>query len=197
MKNKITSAPSVGDIKGIKIYMYPDDHGQPHFHAFYSEYEAKYELSPKFEKVAGEMPSVQEAEIRKYVKKHQQELLDTYKQIQNKTWDKKKIVGGTRPSLLAVSADDSFNLWLSYANGEKRQFNIRNFLTSTTNLKNRKDAQEVAIDLKQFKTAKVEGPSVEWANGYDINPDDLYENSTSLKLVATIQMYPAIQAMLT
>lgn len=193
---KIVANPNVGEIKGIKIYMYPEDHGIPHFHAFYAEYEAKYKMLPEFKKVAGKMPPPQEREIKKYLEDHKKDLLEIYQKIQNKTWDKKKILGSTRPSLISVIPQENFNLLLQYSNGEKRQFNIKNFLSNTINLKNRPDAQEVSTDPKQFETVRVEGPSVEWANGYDIDPEDLYGNSIAMELVASILQYPVIQKLL-
>lgn len=47
--------PTIAEFYGIKIYIFYDDHAEPHFHAYYGENEA--EISVKTGKLmAGKLP---------------------------------------------------------------------------------------------------------------------------------------------
>ncbi len=54
-------------------------------------------------------------------------------------------------------------------NGEKKKFDVKPYLK----FKPFKDLK----DTEQFKKVKIAGLSIEWENGADICPDELYNNS--------------------
>ena len=65
--------PSISMFFGIVIYMYGDDHNPPHFHAFYQDYEASFDLDAEL--TAGSMPRRQTRLIKAWVELHRDELL--------------------------------------------------------------------------------------------------------------------------
>ena len=75
-----------------------------------------------------------------------------------------------RPKAIDVNVLKDFELELLFDNGEKRIFDVKPYFK----FKVFKELQE-NIDL--FKTVKVSGLSIEWKNGADICPDELYNNS--------------------
>lgn len=80
-----------------------------------------------------------------------------------------------RPKLKSVEATDEHKLLLYYVNGERKVYDFSNKL--------RENPTSLLSSLKSaalFKTAKVVGCSVEWYNGFDICPEELYYNSVAL-----------------
>lgn len=51
------------DRRGIKIEMYPDDHHPPHFHAYYAEHEAKFQIVD-LTIFDGSLPAPQERDVK-------------------------------------------------------------------------------------------------------------------------------------
>lgn len=73
------------------------------------------------------------------------------------------------PRVIEVKPMHDYKLLLTFSNNEVGIFDVSNFLNDSfwCSLK----------DLSVFKTVKVRGGSVEWDNGTDFCPDDIYENS--------------------
>lgn len=75
------------EVEGISIYFYYGDHDPVHLHAKYAEYDQKYLLlidNGKLiavESLGGYMPPVQDKKIRKFIKKHFNEVLDMWIQV--------------------------------------------------------------------------------------------------------------------
>ncbi|MCL2630587.1 MAG: DUF2442 domain-containing protein [Firmicutes bacterium] len=78
-----------------------------------------------------------------------------------------------RPQLKAVIPEVGYKLRLQYSNGEKRIYDASKLLANPLN----RSLENLAI----FETAKLSGCGVEWCNGIDICPDELY--SFSLKVI--------------
>ena len=53
--NDPLSVPKLSEFFGISIYMYWDDHGPPHFHAYYAEYQASISI-PDLTLFRGRLP---------------------------------------------------------------------------------------------------------------------------------------------
>ena len=64
--------PSISMFYGIVIYMYPDDHNPPHFHARYQGYDAAFDLDG--EMIEGTMPRNQRKLIAAWTVVHRDEL---------------------------------------------------------------------------------------------------------------------------
>lgn len=71
--------------------------------------------------------------------------------------------------LLDVKPLENYRLLLLYENGEQRIFDVSPYITGSWygQLKN----------LSVFRTVHVRGQTVEWADGQDIAPHELYELS--------------------
>ena len=77
------------------------------------------------------------------------------------------------PRIKEVQALDDFFLKITYVNGEKKLYDMKKNLQEEfyKNLKN----------IAYFKLVKSVGVTVEWTNGEDIDPNELYENSKLIK----------------
>lgn len=74
-----------------------------------------------------------------------------------------------RPKALEVKPLENYILKIKFDNGEIKKFDVKPYLN-----------HKAFIELKNpemFKTVKIAGLSIEWKNGADICPDELYNNS--------------------
>lgn len=74
-----------------------------------------------------------------------------------------------RPRAVKVEPLKNYILKITFDNGEIRKFDVKPYMTH----KAFKELKSLAI----FNTVKIAGLSVEWENGVDICPDELYFNS--------------------
>lgn len=77
-----------------------------------------------------------------------------------------------RPKAIDVKPLDNYMLLLTFDNGEKRIFDVKPYL-------NNKPFESLK-SKSLFNTVKIGGLSVEWYNGTDICPDELYNNSKNI-----------------
>lgn len=75
--------------------------------------------------------------------------------------------------VIDVEATDDYKLLLKFKNGEKKKFDMKPLLT--------KGIFKDLVDLKVFKSARINLGTVEWSNGADIDPERLFKDSTSLQ----------------
>ena len=71
-----------------------------------------------------------------------------------------------------VKAIDNYKLILTFENNEKRLFDMTPYLEL--------GVFKTLKDKNLFKTVKISFDTIEWANGADIDPETLYENSHSI-----------------
>ena len=76
------------------------------------------------------------------------------------------------PRIKSVKALDNFCLEIEYVKNEKKIYDMTKLLKLNCykNLKN----------IAYFKLAKSAQTTVEWPNGEDIDPNELYNNSASI-----------------
>ena len=74
-----------------------------------------------------------------------------------------------RPKAIDVEPLEDYMLLIKFDNGEEKKFDVKPYWEHKAfcELKNK----------ELFKTVKIGGLSIEWANGADICPDELYNNS--------------------
>ncbi|CAN5584200.1 hypothetical protein BH24ACI3_BH24ACI3_17250 [soil metagenome] len=72
-----------------------------------------------------------------------------------------------------VEARDDYTLALTFADGERKVFDMKPYLD--------KGVFRELRDLKMFKTARVCFSSVAWDNEADLDPEALYDLGLSLK----------------
>lgn len=75
-----------------------------------------------------------------------------------------------RPTVIAVEPEDGYMLLLTFDNGEIKHFDVKPYITG-----------EWYSELGQkdyFRTVRANGYTVEWSNGQDLCPDELYYSST-------------------
>ena len=77
------------------------------------------------------------------------------------------------PRIKEIKIENDYCIEIYYANGEKRLYNMEKNLKYDfyKNLKN----------INYFKLAKSVETTVEWPKGEDIDPNELYENSTVIE----------------
>ena len=74
-----------------------------------------------------------------------------------------------RPKAIDVKPLENYEILVIFNNGEEKIFDVKPYMEHKVfkELKNK----------EMFKSVKVRGLSIEWANGADICPDELYNNS--------------------
>jgi hypothetical protein len=70
--------PVIARFYGILIKMYFKEHGIPHFHAIYGEYNGVFEIQP-LRMIEGDLPNRAQKMIKEWAKQYQTELLDMWK----------------------------------------------------------------------------------------------------------------------
>ena len=73
------------------------------------------------------------------------------------------------PNVLQVEAIEDYNVLITFENGETRKFDVTPYLVGEWFGKLK--------DKKVFSTVKPCGNTIEWADGQDIAPHELYELS--------------------
>lgn len=74
-----------------------------------------------------------------------------------------------RPRAIDVKPLANYELLIKFDNGEEKTFDVKPYMD-----------HKLFEELKNkalFKTVKIGGLSIEWVNGADICPDELYNNS--------------------
>lgn len=80
-----------------------------------------------------------------------------------------------RPTAIKVLPLDNYLLNIEFDNGEIKFFDVKPYIKGNwySELKN----------IEYFNTVKINGFTVEWANGQDLCPDELYYNSVTTKTI--------------
>lgn len=76
------------------------------------------------------------------------------------------------PRIKSVKPLDDFSLEITYVSGEKKSYNM------TKNLKY--DFYKKLNNIGYFKLVKSVGTTLEWPDGEDVDPNELYDNSVSI-----------------
>lgn len=74
-----------------------------------------------------------------------------------------------KPKAIEVKPLENYTLQVTFDNGESGIFDVKPYLQHIQ-FKDLKDE-------KLFKTVKIAGLSIEWSNGADICPDELYNQT--------------------
>lgn len=77
-----------------------------------------------------------------------------------------------KPKAIDVKVLENYELEITFDNKEKRIFDVKPYFKF-------KQFKELE-NIKMFQTVKIGGLSIEWNNGADICPDELYNNSTTI-----------------
>lgn len=77
-----------------------------------------------------------------------------------------------RPRAISVKPLNDYKLLVTFSNNETKVFDVKPYLEykQFSNLKN----------ISIFNTVKISGLSIEWIDGTDICPDELYNNSVTV-----------------
>lgn len=73
------------------------------------------------------------------------------------------------PKAIDVKPLQDYQLLVTFNNGEVKIFDVKPYLSHKI--------FESLKDVNIFNTVKIGGLSIEWSNGADICPDELYNNS--------------------
>lgn len=75
--------PVITRFYGILIKMYFNEHGVPHFHAVYAEFNGVFDIRT-LEMIEGDLPGRAQKLIRDWAKRYQEELLKMWKKKEYK-----------------------------------------------------------------------------------------------------------------
>jgi hypothetical protein len=73
--------PTISRFFGIVIRMYFDDHGPPHFHAYYSEHSAKINIAT-LQTIEGKLPRRVRGLVLEWAAEHRDELLANWERAE-------------------------------------------------------------------------------------------------------------------
>ena len=73
-----------------------------------------------------------------------------------------------RPTAVLVEPVENYQLMLEFDNGEKKKFDVKPYIQGSF--------YGQLSDPAYFKSVRTNGYSVEWENGQDLCPDELYYN---------------------
>lgn len=74
-----------------------------------------------------------------------------------------------QPKVLSVKPLENYKIYIEYANGERKIFDVAPYISGSWFGK--------LHDISVFNTVHPRGSTVEWADGQDISPHELYELS--------------------
>ncbi len=77
------------------------------------------------------------------------------------------------PNPIEVKALDNFCLYIKFANGKEKIYDMKNLIGNSKIYSNLKDKS-------YFKKVKVCGETVVWPNGEDVCPENLYNDSIDI-----------------
>jgi hypothetical protein len=77
------------------------------------------------------------------------------------------------PDILGVKALDNYFIYLKYEANEERIYNMENLI-------NENKFYAKLKDKTYFKNVKLRGDSIEWENGEDVAPENLYYDSIDI-----------------
>ncbi len=78
------------------------------------------------------------------------------------------------PDIVEVKALEKYFIYLKFSNGEEKIYDMKEAIEKIkyfSKLKNR----------KYFENVKPRGDTIEWENGEDVAPENLYYNSVPVK----------------
>jgi hypothetical protein len=75
------SVPRIAEFFGIVIAMYHEDHGVPHFHAYYGEHRAVFACNP-VRQLRGHLPRRVRRQVVTWASEHEDELLANWRRVQ-------------------------------------------------------------------------------------------------------------------
>ena len=73
------------------------------------------------------------------------------------------------PNPIEIKVLENYKIWIKFKNGEKKIFDMEKYI-------NQKFYQKLK-NKKYFEKVKIAGNTIEWENGEDIAPENLYYDS--------------------
>ena len=77
------------------------------------------------------------------------------------------------PDIIGVKALDNYLIYLKYETNEERIYDMENLI-------NENKFYNKLMDKEYFKNVKPRGDSIEWENGEDVAPENLYYDSIDI-----------------
>ena len=78
------------------------------------------------------------------------------------------------PDIIGVKALDNYLIYLIYETKEEKIYDMKKII-------NENEFYKRLLDKSYFKSIKIRGDSIEWNEGEDIAPENLYKQSINLK----------------
>lgn len=73
------------------------------------------------------------------------------------------------PNPIEIKVLENYKIWIKFKNGEEKIFDMKKYI-------NQKFYQKLK-NKKYFEKVKIAGNTIEWENGEDIAPENLYYDS--------------------
>ena len=73
--------PTISQFYGIKIYIFYDDHNEPHFHAYYGEHSVEIAIKTS-KQINGSLPPRAMKLVKEWVENHKKELSENWERAE-------------------------------------------------------------------------------------------------------------------
>lgn len=73
--------PVVAIVDGVKLYIYPNDHPPPHFHALFAEFRAVFDVET-LKMIRGRLPLAKQKAIVRWAEPRKTKLLEAWNRAQ-------------------------------------------------------------------------------------------------------------------
>ena len=170
--------PVLSMFYGIIIRMQSEKGGKhhvPHIHVICGDDESVFSLDG--EKLEGTIQNSKMKLVAAWIEIHKEELKSDWKLLEEgeqpfKIEPLKQEQFMLRPTVTKAIPRDDYNLLLEFNNGEKKSFDVKPYIKGSW--------FGMLKDTVYFSRIKTNGFSIEWPDGQDICPDDLYFNSVAI-----------------
>lgn len=78
------------------------------------------------------------------------------------------------PDIIGVKALENYLIYLMYETKEEKIYDMKKLINKNKFYKN-------LLNKQYFKAIKIRGDSIEWSDGEDVSPENLYFESIDLK----------------
>ena len=78
------------------------------------------------------------------------------------------------PDIIGVKALENYLIYLMYETKEEKIYDMKKLI-------NKNKFYKKLLNKQYFKIIKIRGDSIEWADGEDVSPENLYYESIALK----------------
>ncbi len=162
--------PTISEFFGILIRMYWDEHPPPHFHAFYAEHEAQYNIAT-LDVIHGALPRRAHALVVEWASLHKEELGSMSSTSAHNSHRTPGVVIMAVWSIVGFKILPNYKIDVTFADGTKGVADLAPRLSQGR----LGDGFDALCDAAALAKAYLEHGALTWPGGIDLAPDAMYQ----------------------